>query len=104
MLTNTKKGIEINFEFNKSTDCDSALKIGDKLLTLSSEVHRLVGVISDNLKWFGNTKQVISKGGRGFSSFQIKILPASQDDLLRTVIRPIFEYVAPLWHSSITKV
>lgn len=82
------------------------LKIGEELLTRAKEVNVLGTVISDDLKWFVNTKKLISKCGRKFFMLsKLKSCGASQEDLLRiwtTFLRPVCEYAAPVWHSSIT--
>ncbi|XP_069975515.1 uncharacterized protein [Penaeus vannamei] len=79
------------FKFNKLADSGSTLKIGEELVTRAKEVNLLGTVFSDDLKWFANTK--------------LKSFGASQEDLLRiwtTLLRPVCEYAAPVWHSSIT--
>jgi len=106
MSVNTKKCTETKFKFNKLADSGSTLKIGEELLTRAKEVNLLGTVISDDLKWFANTKKLISKCGRKFFMLtKLKSFGASQEDLLRiwtTFLRPVCEYAAPVWHSSIT--
>lgn len=63
MSVNTKKYTETK-KNNKLSDCGSTLKIGEELLTRTKEVNLLGIVISDDLRWFANTKKLISKCGK----------------------------------------
>ena len=106
MQINTKKCMEIKFKFNKLVDRETTLKIDNDSLSRVSEVNLLGVIISEDMKWFANTRKIISKCGKKFYMLiKLKAFGASREDLLRiwtSFIRPISEYAAPLWHSSIT--
>ena len=68
---------------------------------------KLLGVIlSNDLKWSKNTAHICSKGNQRFYFLRkLKQFGLSKEELVHgwmSMIRPITEYAAPLWHSSLT--
>ena len=105
MKVNEKKCSVITFNFTKSlTDC--TYFINDNRVKCADDLNLLGVIIRKDLKWSANTDFMVTKCNRKFFMFaKLKFFRASRDDLLRvwtSYLRPICEYAAPLWHSSIT--
>ena len=68
---------------------------------------KILGVIvSNNLKWTEHVHYISAKANSRLHFLkQLKRAGLSNDDILHfylAVIRPVLEYAAPVWHSSLT--
>ena len=105
MKVNEKKCHVIQFNFAKSP-ANCAYFINGSQVHCADELNLLGVIISKDLKWKANSNSLVSKCNRKFFMFaKLKAFRAARDDLLRvwvSYLRPICEYAAPLWHSSIS--
>ena len=106
MKINPKKCAVLNYKFNKKPVTLPPLSIENTQLNLVSSVSLLGAKLSDDLKWTLNTQNIITKcSAKLYMLSKLKAFKVSRQDLVKiwtTFIRPITEYVAPLWHSSLT--
>ena len=106
MKINPKKCAVLNYKFNKKPVSLPPVSIEGKQLCLVNNVNLLGAKLSDDLKWELNTQNIITKcSAKLYMLSKLKAFNVSRQDLVKiwtTFIRPIAEYVAPLWHSSIT--
>ena len=105
MQVNGKKCHVMKFNFSRSQN-NCIYSINDSQVRCVDELNLLGVIISRDLKWNANTTSLVTKCNRKFFMFaKLKSFRATRDDLLRvwfSYLRPICEYAAPLWHSSIT--
>ena len=105
MQVNEKKCNILKFNFSKSPP-DCAYFINGSQVQCPDELNLLGVILSKDLKWNANTDFFVTKCNRKFFMFaKLKAFRASRDDLLRvwtSYLRPICEYAAPLWHSSLS--
>ena len=106
MKINPKKCAVLNYKFNEKPVTLPPLSIDDSQLCLVNSVSLLGAKLSDDLKWTLNTENILTKcSAKLYMLSRLKAFNVSRNDLVKiwtTFIRPIAEYVAPLWHSSIT--
>ena len=106
MKINPKKCAVLNYKFNDSPATLPPLSINDSQLSVVHKVNLLGAMLSDDLKWNLNTKQIITKcSGKLYMLSKLKAFKVSRQDLVKiwtTFIRPCTEYAAPLWHSSLS--
>ena len=105
MKINPKKCAVLNYKFNDSLATLPPLSINDSQLAVVHKVNLLGAMLSDDLKWNLNTKQIITKcSSKLYMLSKLKAFKVSRQDLVKiwtTFIRPCTEYAAPLWHSSL---
>ena len=105
MRVNEKKCHTIQFNFSKSPP-NPSYSIGGNQVHCVDELNLLGVIIRKDLKWSSNTNSLVTKCNRKFFMFaKLKSFRASREDMLRvwvSYLRPICEYAAPLWHSSIS--
>ena len=105
MQVNGKKCHAMQFNFSKS-QINHNYSINNSLVHCVDELNLLGVIISKDLKWYSNTNFLVTKCNRKFFMFaKLKSFRASREDLLRvwvSYLRPICEYAAPVWHSSIS--
>ena len=106
MQINPKKCAVLNYKFNMKPLTLPPLSIDDTRLNIVNSVNLLGAKLSDDLKWTLNTQNIITKcSAKLYMLSKLKAFKVSRQDLVKiwtTFIRPITEYVAPLWHSSLT--
>ena len=106
MQINPKKCAVLNYKFNLKPVTLPPLSIDGSLLNVVKSVNLLGAKLSDDLKWALNTKNILTKcSAKLYMLSRLKAFKVSRQDLVKiwtTFIRPITEYVAPLWHSSLT--
>ena len=106
MKINPKKCAVLNYKFNTKPVSLPPLIIDDTRLNIVNSVNLLGAKLSDDLKWTQNTQNIITKcSAKLYMLSKLKAFKVSRQDLIKiwtTFIRPITEYVAPLWHSSLT--
>ena len=106
MKINPNKCSVLSYKFNKKPVTLPPLSIDDSQLPVVKSVSLLGAKLSDDLKWELNTKEIITKcNSKLYMLSKIKAFKLSKPDLVKiwtTFIRPVTEYVAPLWHSAIT--
>ena len=95
----------MQFNFSRSQN-NCIYSTNDNQVRCVDELNLLGVIISSDLKWNANSNFLVTKCNRKFFMFaKLKSFRANRDDLLRvwvSYLRPICEYAAPLWHSSIT--
>ena len=107
MIINGSKCHSITFNFSKKNTPPSNLTLqGNNILPC--DVIKLLGVVlSKDLKWTENTNSICSKvNQRFFYLCKLKQFGFQKDELVTawcTMIRPLIEYAAPLWHSGLTE-
>ena len=106
MKINPKKCAVLNFKFNNKPVTLPPLTIESSQLNLVKSVSLLGAKVRDDLKWSLNTENITTKcSAKLYMLSKLKAFKVSRQDLVKiwtTFIRPIAEYVAPLWHSSLT--
>ena len=95
----------MQFNFSKSP-MNCSYSINGSQIHCVDELNLLGVIIRKDLKWYSNSNSLVTKCNRKFFMFaKLKSFRASREDMLRvwvSYLRPICEYAAPLWHSSIS--
>ena len=106
MKINPNKCAVLSYKFNEKPVTLPPLSIDGSQLKLVNSVSLLGAKLSDDLKWTLNTENIITKcNAKLYMLSKLKAFKVARQDLIKiwtTFIRPIAEYVAPLWHSSLT--
>ena len=106
MIINGNKCNVITFNFSSNNSPPQDLYLNDNKIEPCDNLKLLGVILSNDLKWSKNTAQICSKGNQRFYFLRkLKQFGLSKEELLHgwmTMIRPITEYAAPLWHSSLT--
>ena len=106
MIINGDKCNVITFNFSSNNSPPQDLYLNDNKIEPCDNLKLLGVILSNDLKWSKNTTQICSKGNQRFYFLQkLKQFGLSKAELIhgwKTMIRPITEYAAPLWHSSLT--
>ena len=106
MIINGKKCNVITFNFSSNNSPQQDLYLNDNKIEQCDHLKLLGVILSSDLKWNKNTDQICSKGNQRFYFLRrLKQFGLSKEELIRgwqSMIRPITEYAAPLWHSSLT--
>ena len=98
----------MKFNFNKNHDFPPELKLEgfDEDLKIIHETKLLGVMISDDLKWYSNTKYICSKAYKKMWTLRrMKILdiePYVILDVYLKEIRSVLELAVPAWHSGLT--
>ena len=107
MLINANKCSVITWNFSKRNSPPENLILNNNFLPSLSKIKLLGVIITDDLKWSENTMHICDKVNRKlFILCLLKQFGFSKDELIiawTTIIRPITEYAAPLWHSGLTE-
>jgi hypothetical protein len=106
MRLNIKKTKSMIFNFSKNHQFTSRFVVNDEKIELVKEAKLLGTVITDDLKWSKNTKEIVKKG---FQRMQLLNAAASFTSnvyelrsIYLTYIRSVLEQSAVVWHSSLT--
>ena len=106
MKINPSKCAVLNYKFNKLPCSLPPLNIDDSQLKVEHSVALLGAKLTDDLKWTENTDMIIAKcSAKTYMLSRLKAFNVSRQDLVKIwtcFIRPSTEYVAPLWHSSLS--
>ena len=106
MQLNVKKNKNIIFNFTKKYQFTTKLTVNDENVDLVKETKLLGTIITDDLKWGKNTKEIVKKS---YQRMQLLNTAASftanvQDlkSIYLTYIRSVLEQSAVVWHSGLT--
>lgn len=106
MIMNIKKCNIINFNFSNRNSPSENLELNGKIIKSCKKIQLLGVIITQDLKWKENTELICEKvDKRLFVLTILKRFNFSTQELIiawTTLIRPVTEYVAPLWHSGLT--
>ena len=105
MSINESKCHNITFNFSQKNYFPQNLTLNGKTINTENKI-KLLGVnITNDLKWTENTKEICSKVNRKlYILSKLKNHGLQSRELITvwvSVIRPICEYAAPLWHSGL---
>ena len=107
MKINPSKCAVLNYKFNDLPCTLPPLTIDDTQLEVQHSVTLLGTKLTDDLKWADNTDMITTKcSAKIYMLSRLKAFNVSRQDLVKIwtcFIRPSTEYVAPLWHSSLSK-
>ena len=106
MSINESKCHNITFNFSQKNYYPQNLTLNGKIINTENKI-KLLGVnITNDLKWTDNTKEICSKINRKlYILSKLKHHGLQSRELITvwiSVIRPISEYTAPLWHSGLS--
>ena len=106
MSINESKCHNITFNFSQKNYYPQNLTLNGKIINTENKI-KLLGVnITNDLKWTENTKEICSKINRKlYILSKLKHHGLQSRELITvwiSVIRPISEYTAPLWHSGLS--
>ena len=103
---NPKKCAVLSYKFNKQPVTLPSVNIDGVQLKQENSVTLLGAKLSNDLKWSLNTENIITKcSAKLYMLSKLKAFQVSRQDLVKiwtSFITPTTEYVAPLWHSSLT--
>ena len=106
MKINPSKCAVLNYKFSELPCTLPPLTIDDIQLKVQHSVTLLGTKLTDDLKWTNNTDMIITKcSAKIYMLSRLKAFNVSRQDLVKIwtcFIRPSTEYVAPLWHSSLS--
>ena len=106
MLINSNKCHVITFN-NSQKNIEPKNLVLDGNIIQSCKTIKLLGVIiSKDLKWSDNTESICTKVNRkNYILSRLKKFGLKREELVvawKTILRPLTEYAAPLWHSGLT--
>ena len=105
MKINESKCNIINFNFSSKNSPPQNLELNNNKIISVDRVKLLGVIISNDLSWRENTAEIVKKVNKKFYKLcRLRKFGVKQDVLLTTwkiFMRPIAEYAAPLWHSSL---
>lgn len=108
MIINGNKCNVITFNFSDRNSPPQDLYLNKNKIEPCESLKLLGVTLSDDLKWSKNTAQICSKANRRFCFLRrLKQFGLSLDELVvgwKSMIRPVTEYAAPLWHSGLCNV
>lgn len=103
---NPSKCQALQINFGKSEPPFSDLKIGTEPLSYVNKAKVLGMWLQNDLKWDTQVSNMLVKANRRlFMLRSLKKFGFDMDELLvvyKSYLRPVLEYAAPIWHSSIT--
>ena len=106
MIINSKKCNVINFNFSKNNTPPQNLTLNDNAIQIANKIILLGVVLTIDLKWTENTSLICDKVNRKYYILStLKKFGFTRSELLiawKTILRPLTEYAAPLWHSGLT--
>ena len=107
MLINGSKCHSITLNFSSHNVPPQNLTLQGNIIQPVEEINLLGVVITKNLKWSRNTSIICSKVNRKFFILsRLKQFGFQKKELLTawtSMIRPLAEYAAPLWHSGLSE-
>ena len=107
MLINEQKSNTMIFNFSKTNQFTTRLKLNDHTLDVIEKTKLLGSVITSDLKWDANCTEIIKKANaRMLILKKVASFGASVSDmkLIYTLyVRSILEHSATVWHSSLTE-
>ena len=106
MIINSKKCNSITFNFSKNNSAPKDLQLNNNALKQCDKIKLLGVILSKDLKWHENTRHICSKVNKKYYILsKLKQFGFGIEELIKaweTIIRPVAEYAAPLWHSGLT--
>jgi hypothetical protein len=103
---NPTKCQALQVNFGKSVPLHSDLRIGDESLPYVDKAKVLGLWLQNDLKWDAHVNDMLTRANRRlFMLRTLKKFGFDQNELtivLKSYLRPILEYAAVVWHSSIT--
>ena len=103
---NPSKCQALQINFGKTEPPFSDLKIGSESLAYVEKAKVLGMWLQNDLKWDTQVSNMLVKANRRlFMLRSLKKFGFDKDELLvvyKSYLRPVLEYVAPIWHSGIT--
>ena len=107
MVINEEKTKSMIFNFNKTKQFSTRLKVNNKIIEQVKSIKLLGTFITDNLKWDKNTKYLVK---RAYSRMELlrqmtKFTKSKTDKLqiYKVYIRSVLEQSSVVWNSSLTK-
>ena len=92
--------------FGKKSVLDTSYYVSNVQLPIVSSVKLLGITLQSNLKWNSHITEIIKKVNKKlFMLRKLKVTGLNTDELIiiyKGYIRPVMEYAAPVWHSSLT--
>ena len=107
MIINESKCNSITFNFHKKKNsAPQNLKLNDNVINTVDKIKLLGTIITSDLKWKENTSLICSKVNKKLYIIsklkQFGLLIEELIKVWKTILRPITEYAAPLWHPGLT--
>ena len=106
MLINSSKCHVITFNNSQKNIEPQNLVLDGNLIQSCKKIKLLGVIISYDLKWSDNTESICSKVNRKIYILgKLKKFGLKTEELIvawKTILRPLTEYAAPLWHSGLT--
>ena len=106
MALNIKKTKNMIFNFTKKYQFTTSLSVNDEDIELVKETKLLGTIITEDLKWDKNTKEIVKKSYQRMQLLNTTASFTSNIPDLKAVyltyIRSILEQSAVVWHSSLT--
>ena len=106
MTINGSKCNVITFNFSNNNSSPQDLYLNNNKIEPCEKLKLLGVTITNDLKWSNNTAQICSKANQRFYFLnRLKQFGLSKEELVvgwNSMIRPITEYAAPLWHSGLS--
>ena len=108
MIINEAKCNIINFNFSSKNSPPQKLTLNNNEIVSVDRIKLLGVTITNDLRWRENTAEIVKKVNRKFYQLcKLKQFGVKQEERLatwKTLIRPITEYAAPLWHNGLLEV
>ena len=105
MIINESKCNIINFNFSGKNSPPQSLQLNDNEISSVKKIKLLGVTITDDLRWRENTAAIHEKVNTKFWQLcRLRQFGFKQQLLLstwKTLLRPITEYCAPIWHCSL---
>ena len=105
MRINEAKCNIINFNFSSTNTPPEKLILNNNEIVSVDKIKLLGVTLTSDLRWKENTAEIIKKVNKRFYQLcKLKQFGVKQEERLTTwkvLIRPITEYAAPLWHTSL---
>ena len=107
MKINSSKCHAITFNFSSKNSEPTNLTRNGETINNCDKIKLLGVIISKDLKWRENTKEICEKLNRKlYLLSKLKYFGLTINELAsfwKTVLRPLTEYASPLWHSGLTQ-
>ena len=102
-----KKCHIITFNFSANNTPPQNLSLNQNLINSVDNLKLLGVMISKDLKWNENTSLICDKVNKKYYILnRLKNFGFTKEELIiawNTILRPVTEYAAPLWHSGLSK-
>ena len=107
MVLNERKSNSMIFNFSKSHQFTTDLKLKGESLEVLNETKLLGTIISSDLKWNMNTERLVKNANKRMRLLHVaaKFVNNDQDMvyLYKMFIRSVLEFSAVVWHSSLSQ-